>query len=397
MTVPAAPTGPGPLLVTRVPPSRANIAATMQRVRAVHGVGYLRQAWQMLVLHFGPGRITPLDYLQLGLYRTSLDRSAKRAYIGLGGARPLAARLHPGDLATAETLLVDKILAGRLMAVLGAPVPREIAVFPPHPALQADPAVAALPDTAAIAAFLARPDVGPMQGKPVHGTRSLGQVSILGPGPAEGTLRLADGRTCEAGALAQEIAAAYPDGYLFQERLTPPPELGPLALQGATLRIVTVRTRTGARPLYALWKIPRTYRGDDLPAGLGRYGTVDLETGEVRPADPSVGAPPVAIPGAVEAFATAARLHAALPGFGILGWDAMPTDAGLKFVEVNAKPFHINFEMVAGRGLASPTWKPDLDEAEAIARSRRGVRLPAVTNLLRRLRLAGPPRIGDQR
>ena len=91
----------------------------------------------------------------------------------------------------------------------------------------------------AIASYLLTPGNLPVFGKPLAGSRSVGAVSII---KVQGDLvELGDGRQVSALVLGNEIAAAFPKGYMFQELLRPHPEIERLSGPAvASIRVFTL-------------------------------------------------------------------------------------------------------------------------------------------------------------
>ncbi|WP_275116170.1 sugar-transfer associated ATP-grasp domain-containing protein [Aliiroseovarius subalbicans] len=77
----------------------------------------------------------------------------------------------------------------------------------------------------------------------------------------------------------------------------------------------------------------------------------------------------LSVPDWEKMYDLAISMHIALDGYGILGWDVMPTPDGPVFLEINRCPLHSKFEMEF-QGLMNPTIKPLLDDALALAKAR---------------------------
>ena len=93
-----------------------------------------------------------------------------------------------------------------------------------------------------------------------------------------------DGRCADVACLADEIAAHYSSGYLFQALAAPHPEIARLCgPRLATVRMLTLLTEAGPQLFRAAWKIPTGGHAADnfwRPGNL--LAALDLADGRVR-------------------------------------------------------------------------------------------------------------------
>ena len=108
-----------------------------------------------------------------------------------------------------------------------------------------------------IAAFLTNPANLPIFGKPCSSSLSLGTVAIEGFDEAQGSLVLSGDRRADPAALAAEVVRSYRNGYMFQERLQPHPELDRLiGHRIGTIRVYTICGKDGPEVFRVCWKVP---------------------------------------------------------------------------------------------------------------------------------------------
>jgi hypothetical protein len=200
--------------------------------------------------------LPPHDYFLYGLHQpwqTEADRDAflgEPAFNRVSGA--LAARRGGRILG----IFNDKRLTAMILERAGLPMPEIRAIYTRARGATVWPGLHSAEE---IVAFLRAPGAMPLFGKPVYGAHSHGAISLVGVEGDE--VRLGDGRLIALTALAEEIVTGYPEGYLFQNLVTPHPDM--LALTGpalATMRVVTLYDGPEPSVLYAVQKIPGKVR-----------------------------------------------------------------------------------------------------------------------------------------
>lgn len=376
---------PGPeSILNRAPPRRTlDFPAAVRWASKAHGRGQLRQALDLAWLGLRRG-LEPKDYYLYGLSRPGLSADERRAYLSIREVVAFNRSLNRPELHTQDKLVNDKMLCQLLFEQCAVPMPRLLAHASAHFRF---PAPATLTTAEAVLEFLRAPGALPCFGKPVHGSRGIGAASLVDISEDGETLTLGDGREVPAAALAHELLATYPEGYIFQELLRHGPELAAVIGAGcATLRIVTVQTGDGVRPLYAAMRIPSAGSMVDSTL-LGRVlaAHVDLRGGRfVRVQDlfhvsgrdvtehPETGAalPGLELPHFDECLRIVTGAHGFFAEHGILGWDIILSEHGPVVTEVNANPLHYVYQRAANRGLLNPDLLPLIEAARALVAAR---------------------------
>jgi hypothetical protein len=370
-------TNPGPtkILKTSRKKAKVNFPQSLGWVKQTYGKGRWRQAVEMLALALSPSKLTPVDYFAYGLFRPEMTRARQREYLSSEASTRWNRRLSPESRTAHHGLLVNKVLTALVLGAAGFPVPETIAI---HAKNFDVPNVPKLPDAAAIAAYLGDTANLPCFGKPVGGSLALGAASYVATDGESVTL--GDGRKIALRQMAEEIATAYPDGYMFQRLIDQGPVMQALVGPAlASLRVVTLRLATGTVALYAALKMPAKGAMVDASSDNG-FAFLDMETGRIIRAQnttrycttplersmetdmPLVGAE---VPGVAKAVDLARRIHAMFPEHGLIGFDIAWTDAGLLVTDVNTNPFHYVYQKSADRGLLNSEFLPLLLEAEA--------------------------------
>ncbi len=335
------------------------------------GISRLRLAADMIRRRMAWQRVSPEEYFYFSMHEGWMTPARKAAFLGEARIATLNDALTWPPDAGLRAMINDKPAAERHLRAAGLPVPQSLATFRAGGGDGAD-----LADAAAMAAFLTTAADLPLFGKPTDGSRSLGTLSVIAREGA-GEVRLGNGRVVPALALAQEIAAEFPGGYLWQRLMRPHPDLA--ALTGPTLpalRLLTLFEGSGPALLYACTRIPsQGAMADDVGAGLPGTVLLDPGTGRIeRVQDPRrIGRVDVELspytgnrlPGAVlpdyaRAVDLALRAQAMFPRQRILGVDMALTEDGPVVMELNTNPFHTMYQRVAGCGILRPEFLPRL-------------------------------------
>ena len=380
----AGPGGAPRFLSARVPDRGFAFAQALRWVRQREGKSALRQTAELLWLS-STRKFRPDEYYLLGLFRRDLGPAGLRAFVSQRESNAFNLALNGPALVARSAMVNDKLLCGFAFQAVGLPVPRLIG----HASTLfrfRQPRTATTPD--ALVDLWRAPGTLPCFGKPVHSSRALGAASLMAISDDGGTVTLGDGRAVPALALAQEILSDHGDGYLFQELVTNERTLaeaiGPTV---AGVRIVTVQTASGPRPLYAALRIPAPgAMSDAILGGRQVRAAVDIATGRIIRAQdmfrmsvidqethPVTGAvlPGLQLPHWPAAIEAALGGHQVFAGAGVLGWDVMLTDRGPVLCEANANPLHETYQRPFGRGLLNPDLMPLIDEARAFVARRR--------------------------
>jgi hypothetical protein len=333
----------------------------------------------MAKLTFGPGKVSAEEYFDLRLFDDKqLAGVDKREFVGMRGSKTIGLAANRNEHWYA--VVSDKLTFYTLMNGYGLPSIRQKALY--HPRLNL-PALGMLHTAADIEAFLSRPENLPVFGKPCWSSLSLGTVAIEGLDQTTGELLLSGGKRVTPAALAAEIVASYPKGYMLQERLMPHPGLD--ALIGpriGTIRVYTIVGKDGPEVFRTCWKVPA---GASMADNFWRKGNMlaalDQATGEVKrvicgaglnqvevESHPDTGARLVGsrIPGWDDILKTAlwaARVVSHVP---LIGWDIAQTDRGPVLVEANNTPDFRLVEMCERRGIYDDRMKAFLAHMESV-------------------------------
>lgn len=145
----------------------------------------------------------------------------------------------------------------------------------------------------AVGVFLRDPQIYPLFGKPAYSQQGYGSAYLAGYDPASDSLKLLDGGSMPVDNFLQRLDQTVdyryhkPEcGYLFQNPLTPAPEIRALTGWSAIcgVRIICLNGPDGVKPIRAMWRIAVPPNHLDN-FSMGKYGNmmanVDLETGEV--------------------------------------------------------------------------------------------------------------------
>lgn len=380
---------PPPILAHAAAPRTVGLQHAMRWAARHHGKSAFRQFRDILALRRKPHAFTFEEYYAYGFFRREFGRARFAEYVSGSGSHALNLRLSPEAAGAIHALLLNKAATALLLERAGLPAAPIRALFARHMRV---PGIPALADAEAMAAYLGDPAHLPLFGKPVAGSGGLGSAAILSV--SGGLLTLGDGREVSGAALAQEIVARYPEGYLFQPLLRPHPQVE--ALTGpaiATFRLTTIRPPSGPEPLYAALRMPPKGAMSD---GLGNVrpnsiAHVDPATGRILRVQDIARFAPAALS---ESLATgrpfadavlpfvekAARIalvaHGLFPGHGILGFDFALTPEGPLVNEINSKPYHSIYQHSADNGVLNPAFRPRIEaaiaESERLAQRRGG-------------------------
>lgn len=360
------------------------LGAMFARARAETG----RRWWEILrdfaPLQAYPNRLLLIEYFGYRLFDWErVGPEDRRRFVGFLGQRAINRRLNRG--ARPPGLWGDKLLFDALMRGAGLATPPIRAVFAPG---RSAPGAVALGDADAIAAWLRAGARYPLFGKPVRGEQSRGIASLDAYDAGADRLLFQQGAAMGVEAFARAVAEeTRADGYLFQDRLAPHPEIADVSAGGLnTVRFVTVTAGGRTEILYAVWKIaaPGSPTDDGLFPGALK-GWLDAETGtvlrvqkgawidhQVLTHHPDTGAALVGrrIPCWAEARAAALAAAALAPSFRILGWDVAITPEGPVLVEGNGDPGHRVAQTASGQGALTDRFRALMAEIEAEERAR---------------------------
>lgn len=245
------------------------------------GKGVLGQLAEIARLNRTRNRIGAAEYYRYQLYDDGrFTPEAKRCFLGDRVHVPLIRAVN--DLRW-WAVCDDKVVTTTMLGAFGAPTPRSYALFHPFRILPGAPTLKTADE---LAAYLRDGMTYPFVQKPVSGVGSKNLRIVTRYDPAEDELHFQDGTQRTVADYADWVSRAEGqtkgDGQLFQELLTPHPEVLRLTGPGISgLRVLVVIDEGGPRIIRATWKIivggavaDNFWRGNLLAA-------IDIETGAV--------------------------------------------------------------------------------------------------------------------
>ncbi len=324
-----------------------DVARCMILARKKFGKSLFSQISEMAKLSMGPGKLRPEEYYYYGLYddsRYSYDQKAR--FLG----KSAQDRIHftCNDLAW-WAIAHDKLVFYATMAGLGFRTPRIFAVYHPTRDFESAPGFAT---AEALAGFLRDGMSYPFFSKPVCGMYSVGVASVESYDGANDSLVLHGGDAVPVEGFVEAVAPFFEQGYLFQERLVPDPDVARIVGTGmATVRVMVLTVDDEMEIYRVVWKIPANGNvADNFWRQGNMLGAVDPETGcvqqvvrgvgperELVEAHPDSGAALVGrqIPAWDEIRALTLAAARAFPGLTIQAWDVALTDKGPMLLELN--------------------------------------------------------------
>ncbi len=347
------------------------LAAQMQRVAAAAKKSPMQIMMEYGRLAKGPGKISPSDYIELRLFDDEWCKEGDRAmFVGKRRNRDICfeANYRRDWLG----VLQNKILSQSYLNAFGLPVIPIKAIYAPGSRRSGT----LLSDRADIEGFLKRADVYPLFGKPAEGSNSLGSIALVA---TDGTrVEKTDGERLPIEKLAADIIENYESGYLFQELIAPHAEVATVCGRRiASVRFLTIASRSGVQTIRAAWKIPaganvadNYWREGNLLASIdpsnGRVKRVTSGSGvdaKQHEAHPDTGTRLIGVehPQWQEMCAVAldgARLMRSVP---LIGWDIACTEHGPMIIEMNEYPDFFLMQFAEGRGLLDEEFADFLD------------------------------------
>jgi hypothetical protein len=361
-----------------------DLPAALTKVIAEGGPGAWRQAWQIATLALFRRGFGVQDYYDFALWRPAEGRVLRRELVPAARYKQFNHALRLQGVGPSDEAIDDKLATEALLLGAGLPAVRSIAAFAPD-GTDLPGHVRRLATAAEVAAFLAAPGVLPMFGKPRADSFARGAAAIVAADGASVTFQ--SGQKAPVAALAAEIVADYPAGYLFQPfhqcAAGLRDHVGPAM---ASLRVATLRSDRGVEPWYGVLRVPAKRAMHDGDARSQRvWALVDLNTGTVGPLrdlKDAMAAPVthwmdrerpltgLVLPHWQAALEVSVAAHALYPGHGLLGWDLFLTDGGVLISETNANPGPV-YQPAARRGMLNPDMAPMYARALAWARAQR--------------------------
>ncbi len=337
-------------------------------------------AREIFSLRRGPGGLSAEDYFYYRLYDDSLfDHDAKRRFLSNRW------RVHYGVIlkccdpqwwATAD----DKLLS--YLILRGYPIPETQAAFTPQPRVCGVPV---LRSVEALQDFLLNAARYPLFVKPIGGVGSYGAASLDAIDRPARRLLLYGGGDVELAEFCGEIAAAPGDGYLFQSRLTPHPEIAAaIGDRSSTVRVMLIVPDKEPEIIHTVWKIPV---GTNIADNFWRPGSlladVDQDGGRVRRVVRGVGAEHaevelhpdtgqrlqgMTLPDWLRLKSLVLECAAIFPKLRYQSWDVAMTPSGPVLVEVNTGGAFNLPQLATGKGMLDGRFREFLVKCKYLRR-----------------------------
>ncbi len=334
---------------------RLKVLGLCNQVRKERKKNVLAQCSDILRLRLGKGKLGAYEYYKYRLYDDELHHPAsKRTFAGFRKEHALDARLNHRSW---HGMTTDKLIQYSIFKGLGIPIPKIYAVY--HPSRRYFGQAPSIRDPEALREFLRRDIAYPFFSKPAHGSFGDRAAAVRSYHQATDRLELLSG---DEMALSDYVAECHPregaypwqSGYLFQEYLSPHPEILPVCgPRLSSVRMIILLSDAGPRVFRAIWKIATGKNVvDNFQHGAkgNLLATLDAETGavgrvirglgpeqEVVRANPDTGKPFQGFripqwPLLVDICLTAAT---SFPGLRLQHWDIAISARGPVVLEVN--------------------------------------------------------------
>ncbi len=326
-------------------------AELMPLVAKEYGKSYGSQMKDLLTLSMGGNKLLVSEYYDMNLYDDETYSSEeKKKFVGLQKSRKIWSKFL--EVNKQVGTISDKLSYEKLMRGFGLAVPRTVGVMGGH--YPAGDELEVVADADALSVLFDNSSM-PLFGKPIDSSLSLGSARFDAYDASSDRLTLAGGRTLTVAELYDEIQTNFSGNYLFQECLTPHPDINRICQGGLpTVRVVTLNDENGPQFFRACIKL--TAKGNvadnfwregnllapvDGDTGLmGKAATAMGPKGSYVSSHPTTGEAieGIAVPDwekALEAALAAARL---MPSAAMLGFDVAICDNGPVLVEANSSP-----------------------------------------------------------
>ncbi len=373
------------ILKTSIPDVPIDLTTVLPMAARLCGRSQAQVAFDLIAALAGSRKLKLQEYFVLGGWLG--EPQARAAVIGQVVNRQLCRSLIAQGGLDQSALMRDKYLASLVLAANGFPVPEIKAAFATEARFGRLPTVTSVD---ALVDWLRCADHLPAFGKPVDGSTAFGAIPLRTAD--EGQVDIGE-KVVGARALAKEVAASFPRGWLIQEQLRQPPEIEALIGPAiGTVRLVTIWEEGGPKILYGMFRQPTVgtwvdatihdrpnvfceldSRGRVVRAQKGNLLTGEEVTqSQITPELPLVGAKLAQWGRMVDICLEAHRLF---PGHALIGWDIAMTVRGPVISELNAWPAHmVTYQRAFRRGFLHTEHRQRLDVARRLLQERAGRR-----------------------
>ena len=368
--------GASPLNLTADPAARAalnGIPAIDFRsnfaLAAAAGRGMPGMLRDVVVLRFGPGRLTSNEYYYYRLWEPGLSDEAKRRVVGKLAQHPMHLACNKPEWQAAAS---DKLLFHSIMRGAALPVPELLAITHASRTL---PGVRSLRTEDNLVQFLRDSDSYPFFAKPISGKYSL---AVLSADQVAGETMALRGAPPSASVydVARALAAGE-DGFLIQRRLEPAHGIAAafgnrlwsirllvlLTPDGPVVHRATAKIPTGNNPADNYWRPGNMLASLDPSTGqIGRVVTGAAETFRTITQHPDTGADLIdaTIPRWTETVNLVMAAAPLLSGIGTQSWDVAVAEPGPVILEVNFGGDLNLSQLASGYGTLDETFRQHL-------------------------------------
>jgi hypothetical protein len=355
------PAKPSTIAVAK-PARELQINVTLQKMAAVAQASPLKIMREYCSLAFGPGQVSFKDYTRLRLFDDAFYPE-KRAVVGQRKNSDIDLTINYRH--DWIGLFSNKVASASYLAAHGFPTIPVQGIYAANIASKS-PSIAR--DRDALKEFLCRVANYPIFGKPTEGIQSLGSLGIRRYIPTSDCLETMGGDEIPLKDYLSDIVEHYPQGYLFQNFLSPHAAVHAMCGNRlATVRVVTLARDGQPDILRACWKIPA---GGNLADNYWRPGNllaqVDVSTGQIlrvlsgtgleltgHTVHPDTNTPLIGmvVPCWADLTRTAVEAARLMHQMPLIGFDMAISEAGPVIVEMNHNPDFFLNQLADGRGM----------------------------------------------
>jgi len=259
-----------------------SIQAYLRNVAKSHGKSRVSQILEIIRLGLGQGHITAKEYYDYRVFDDSrFSYQDKLQFLGRAGQEHIKRFLINDRW---RILADDKFIFDSLFRSQGFPLARILATYKYQPNFRGR-IVPSLYTADDLKSFLEEKIEYPFFGKPINSKLGLGCVDVQALDRTAGHLTLANGQTIAIDQFIEDLKQ-FSNGYMFQERMRPQPDIvDAFGDRIATVEVVVLAGSQGVRILRACCHLPV---GNNMTNNysFGRTGNllaaVDPENGRIE-------------------------------------------------------------------------------------------------------------------
>ncbi len=313
---------------------------------------------EMLRLRMGPGKLSPGDYRDLGLFKKLVTFAEKQTYVS-NYAIPKRLNSNRWSIVGDDKLLTYDILEAQSLSY-----PEILAIYHPYRFFNHS---LSIKTPSALRSFLSEQSLYPIIAKPVQGIYSRGFYLLDAYCQESGMLMVSGQRPLSLDSFIRTCDGAS-SGYIFQQVISPPDILREITGSiTSTLRMILLIKPDGPKLVFALWKIAVPPNSADNYWREGNIGVnIDIDSGVTTRAvsglghniveihhHPVSGKPLLGfdIPQWEQIVTMAEEAAKSFPGIPIQAWDVAISSQGPQFLDLNIVGSQFLPQMISGCGL----------------------------------------------